>query len=577
MMNTIDWVVLTATLVFIVGYGAWKTRVNKDMSGFLKGGNQMKWWTIGLSIMATQASAITFLSTPGQAYQDGMGFVQFYFGLPIAVIIISTVFIPIYYKLNVYTAYEYLEKRFDLKTRLFTAFLFLVSRGLAAGITIYAPSIILSTLLGWNLALTNIIVGVLVIIYVVSGGTRAVSLTQKWQMGVIMGGMFLAFGLCISYFPDSLSFTEAIDIAGTMGKMEVVNTEFNLEDRYTLWTGLLGGFFLALSYFGTDQSQVQRYLGGKSVTESRLGLMFNGLLKVPMQFFILLVGIMVFVFFQFNEPPAFFNQPGMEQARSTDYAPEIKRIEKQYSDVYHQKERELGLFLMAENPREKQQHLQNATALYQKSEGVREELKATLSKADALIETRDTDYVFLTFILGYMPTGVVGLLLAVILSAAMSSTAGELNALASTTTVDYYKRLSQFRSEPEPVLDAQSKNSAGGDVLTSRLFTLMWGVLAIIVALTASLFDNLIQLVNILGSLFYGSVLGVFLVAFFLKKIGGTAVFWGAVIGECIVLTLHFLTVLEIIELGYLWYNLIGCGAVILLSVLINEISKYNE
>lgn len=577
MMNTIDWIVLIATLVFIVGYGTWKTRVNKDIDGFLKGGNQMKWWTIGLSIMATQASAITFLSTPGQAYQDGMGFVQFYFGLPLAVIVISTVFIPIYYKLNVFTAYEYLENRFDLKTRLFTAFLFLVSRGLAAGITIYAPSIVLSTLLGWNLALTNIIVGILVIIYVVSGGTRAVSLTQKWQMTVIMGGMFLAFGLCISYLPDSLSFTEAIDIAGTMGKMEVVNTEFNLEDRYTLWTGLLGGLFLALSYFGTDQSQVQRYLGGKSVTESRLGLMFNGLLKVPMQFFILLVGIMVFVFFQFNEPPAFFNQPGMEYAKSTEYADEIERIEKKYSDIYSQKERELGQYLIADDPAEKRARLENAKALYDESEHVREELKSTLSRADGLIETRDTDYVFLTFILGYMPTGIVGLLLAVILSAAMSSTAGELNALASTTTVDYYKRLSLFRSEPKDLLHPEPPKNDASDVRTSRLFTLMWGILAIIVALTAGLFDNLIQLVNILGSLFYGTVLGVFLVAFFLKHVGGTAVFWSAVLGEVIVLTLHFLTVAEVIELGYLWYNLIGCAAVVLLSLIMNQIINRNE
>ena len=577
MMNTIDWIVLIATLVAIVGYGTWKTRVNKDIDGFLKGGNQMKWWTIGLSIMATQASAITFLSTPGQAYQDGMGFVQFYFGLPLAVIIISNVFIPIYYKLNVFTAYEYLENRFDLKTRLFTAFLFLVSRGLAAGITIYAPSIVLSTLLGWNLALTNIIVGILVIIYVVSGGTRAVSLTQKWQMTVIMGGMFLAFGLCISYLPDSLSFTEAIDIAGTMGKMEVVNTEFNLEDRYTLWTGLLGGLFLALSYFGTDQSQVQRYLGGKSVTESRLGLMFNGLLKVPMQFFILLVGIMVFVFFQFNEPPAFFNQPGMEYAKSTEYADEIERIERKYSDIYAQKELELGQYLTADDPAEKRARLENAKALYDESEHVREELKSTLSRADGLIETRDTDYVFLTFILGYMPTGIVGLLLAVILSAAMSSTAGELNALASTTTVDYYKRLSLFRSEPKDLLHPEPPKNDASDVRISRLFTLMWGVLAIIVALTAGLFDNLIQLVNILGSLFYGTVLGVFLVAFFLKQVGGTAVFWSAVLGEVIVLTLHFLTVAEVIELGYLWYNLIGCAAVVLLSLIMNQIIIINR
>jgi len=326
-MELLDWIVLVGTLIAIVAYGTWKTRQQSSIESYLKGDNSLKWWTIGLSIMATQASAITFLSTPGQAYESGMGFIQFYFGLPLAMVVISAVIIPIYYRLNVYTAYEYLENRFNMPVRLFTAFLFLVSRGLAAGITIYAPAIVLSTLLGWNLNLTNILVGVLVIIYTVSGGTRAVSITQKWQMAVIFAGMFVAFFLILSYLPDELGFLDAVGIAGAMGKMEIVNTEFDLENRYTLWTGLLGGFFLAMSYFGTDQSQVQRYLGGKSITESRLGLMFNGLLKVPMQFFILFVGIMVFVFYQFNEPPAFFNRPGIEQVYQSENSEKIRQLE----------------------------------------------------------------------------------------------------------------------------------------------------------------------------------------------------------------------------------------------------------
>jgi Na+/proline symporter len=563
-MTLTDWIVVAGTLLLIVGYGAWKTRKNDSISGFLKGDNQQNWWTIGLSIMATQASAITFLSTPGQAFESGMGFVQFYFGLPIAAVIISAVFIPIYYKLNVYTAYEYLESRFGLPTRLFTAMLFLISRGLAAGITIYAPAIILSTLLGWNLYLTNILVGVLVIVYVVSGGTRAVSLTQKWQMGVIMGGMFLAFGLIISYLPDELDFGEAVNLAGEMGKMEIVDTSFNLENRYTLWTGLLGGFFLALSYFGTDQSQVQRYLGGKSVAESRFGLLFNGLLKVPMQLFILFVGIMVFVFFQFNEPPAFFNRPGMKEALQTEHAQKIKDLESEYSSLYSEKETALTTYMLEEGS-EKEQALEKAKNIQNQSDEVRSELKQTLKKADPLIETKDTDYVFLTFILGYMPQGVVGLLLAVILSAAMSSTAGEINALCSTTMVDYYKRLSGKTS------------SEVNEVRMSRLFTLIWGILAITVALSASLFENLIQLVNLLGSLFYGTILGIFLVAFFLKKIGGKPTLWAGILGEIVVLTCHFLTVYEVIEIGYLWYNLIGCGAVIIFAVLFNQIFPSDE
>ena len=555
-MEIIDWIVLLGTLTAIVGYGTWKTRKNKNIEGFLKGDNQMKWWTIGLSIMATQASAITFLSTPGQAYENGMGFVQFYFGLPIAMVIISTVFIPIYYKLNVFTAYEYLEKRFDLNIRLFTAFLFLVSRGLAAGITIYAPAIVLSSLLGWDLTIMNILVGALVIVYTVSGGTRAVSLTQKWQMAIIMGGMFVAFFITFSYLPDQIGFTEAVDIAGIMGKMEVIDTTIDLENRYTLLTGLIGGLFLSLSYFGTDQSQVQRYLGGKSIAESRLGLMFNGLLKVPMQFFILFVGIMVFVFFQFNQPPAFFNAPGLEKAKASSYSAEINQLETNYQNLYVAKEKALTNYVNA-NEEEKQQFKEEAVTLYQQSQEVRSELKSVIKKAAPDVETKDHDYVFLSFVLGYMPQGIIGLLLAVILSAAMSSTAGELNALASTTMVDYYKRI------------VKSDGDEKSDLRISRLLTVIWGLLAIGIALVANLFDNLIQLVNILGSLFYGTILGIFIVAFFLKYVKGRAVLIGGIVGEITVLTLHFLTVYKLIDIGYLWYNVIGCLVVVGISLLV--------
>jgi Na+/proline symporter len=551
---------MIGTLLFIVLYGSWKTRKNKTIQGFLKGDNEMNALTIGLSVMATQASAITFLSTPGQAYESGMGFVQFYFGLPLALILVSSVFIPIYYKLSVFTAYEYLEKRFGVYARLLTAFLFLVSRGLAAGITIYAPSIVLSTLLGWNLQITNVVVGTLVIVYTVSGGTKAVSLTQKWQMAVIMGGMFLAFGIIIYQLSDYLSFVEAIDVAGIMGKMEIIDTSLNLENRYTLWSGLLGGLFLSLSYFGTDQSQVQRYLGGKNIRESRLGLMFNAILKIPMQFFILLVGALVFVFFQFNEPPAFFNQPGRDRAVHSEHKLEIEKLEHQYSQQFVEKRRELQIYLDSKNESERLAARDKARLLYDKSQNTREELKKTLKKANTEIETRDTDYVFLTFILRYLPHGIIGLLLAVILSAAMSSTAGELNALASTTMVDFYRRLGK-----KPQSDKE-------EVRTTRWITLIWGVLAIIVALSAHLFENLIQLVNILGSLFYGTILGIFLTAFFIRFVGQKAILIGAVIGEVSVLTLHLLTSLDIISVPYLWYNVVGCIITIGVAVFVQQL-----
>ena len=563
-MVALDWIVLLSTLLFIVLYGAWKTRKSASISSYLKGDNEMGAWTIGLSVMATQASAITFLSTPGQAYENGMGFIQFYFGLPLALIIVSAVFIPIYYKLNVFTAYEYLENRFGLNTRLFTAFLFLISRGLAAGITIYAPSIVLSSLLGWDLDLTNIFVGVLVIIYTVSGGTKAVSLTQKWQMGIIMFGMFTAFFLLIDYLGEDLTFSQAVDVGGLLGKMEIVNTEFDLSNRYTIWTGLLGGFFLSLSYFGTDQSQVQRYLGGKNIKESRMGMMFNAVLKIPMQFFILFVGLMVFVFYQFNEPPSFFNAPGKNKIYQTEQADNFKQLEANYTEVFTQKKEAIHNYLVTDGLA-KEQYKGQAQALYQQSQDIREEMRGVIKTANVNVDGKDTDYVFLTFILKYMPHGVIGLLLAVILSAAMSSTSSELNALASTTLVDYYKRL--FKKE-------------GSDthyVSASKWLTVAWGVLAICIALSAHLFENLIQLVNILGSLFYGTILGIFLVAFFLKFVKQTALLVGAFTGQALVLILHLLTVYEVIDLGYLWYNVIGSSVVILVALLVQSFTPKVE
>ncbi len=558
-MVALDWIVLLSTLLFIVLYGAWKTRKSSSISSYLKGDNEMGAWTIGLSVMATQASAITFLSTPGQAYENGMGFIQFYFGLPLALIIVSAVFIPIYYRLNVYTAYEYLEGRFGLNTRLFTAFLFLISRGLAAGITIYAPSIVLSSLLDWDLDLTNIFVGVLVIIYTVSGGTKAVSLTQKWQMGIIMFGMFTAFFLIIDYLGQDITFSQAIDLGGVLGKMEIVNTDFDLSNRYTIWTGLLGGFFLSLSYFGTDQSQVQRYLGGKNIKESRMGMMFNAVLKIPMQFFILFVGLMVFVFYQFNEPPAFFNSPGKNKIYQSEQADEFKHLEAAYTEVFTQKKTAIKNYLVTEGDAKEQFKLESQ-ALYQKSQDIRTEMRSVIQEADVDVDGKDTDYVFLTFILKYMPHGVIGLLLAVILSAAMSSTSSELNALASTTLVDYYKRL--YKKE----------GSDAHYVLASKWLTVIWGVLAIFIALSAHLFENLIQLVNILGSLFYGTILGIFLVAFFFKFIKQTALLVGAFTGQVLVLVLHMLTVYEVIDLGYLWYNVIGSSVVIGVSMLVQTV-----
>lgn len=556
-LHKYDWWILSGTLIFIVLYGVYKTRKNKDVTDYLKGGNDARWWTIGLSVMATQASAITFLSTPGQAFHDGMGFVQFYFGLPIAIVIICLVFIPIYHKLKVFTAYEYLEGRFDVKTRTLAALLFLTQRGIGAGITIFAPSIILSAVLGWNLLYLNIIIGILVIIYTVSGGTKAVSVTQKQQMAVIFLGLFVTFLLILNYLPLDISFSKALDIAGANGKMKVLDFSFDWENRYTFWSGIIGGTFLALSYFGTDQSQVQRYLSGRSLKESQMGLLFNGLLKVPMQFFILLVGVMVFVFYQFNSSPLHFNPAAVNDVMTSEYAEQYQELENEKEALDLQlTEKQISYAKINESSEEKEQLLDEIKIINVTKDELREQSKELIKKANPDAETNDKDYVFIHFILNQLPRGLIGLLLAVILSAAMSSTASELNALGSTTTIDLYKRNIQGRTEKHYVR-------------ASKWFTLLWGVIAILVACIANLFENLIELVNIIGSIFYGNVLGIFLLAFFVKFVKSKAVFIAALITQVIIISVWYLDKIGEITLPYLWLNLVGCALVMAIALLL--------
>jgi|TARA_B110000858_G_scaffold171340_1_gene201754 Na+/proline symporter len=570
-LHLVDWIILSVTLISIVSYGTYVTRKNENVTDYLKGGNDSKWWTIGLSVMATQASAITFLSTPGQAFHSGMGFVQFYFGLPIAMIIICVVFIPIYHKLKVYTAYEFLEGRFDLKTRSLAAILFLIQRGLAAGITIFAPAIILSAVLGWDLLTLNIIIGFLVIIYTVSGGTKAVNVTQKQQMIIIFIGMLIAFFMIMSQLPENITFTNALEIAGASNKMEVLDFSFDLSNRYTVWTGILGGTFLMLSYFGTDQSQVQRYLSGKSVRESQLGLIFNGLLKVPMQFFILLIGVMVFVFYQFNASPLNFNPTVNDAIANSKYISEYQQLEAEHIQIENTKRL---LFIDGFQLEEKQQ-IQD---LNERDLAIKAKSKLIIDKIDKentldKIESNDKDYVFIHFILNNLPRGLIGLLLAVILSAAMSSTASELNALASTTAMDLYKR------------NVKGEKSDAHYVIASKWFTLAWGIVAISIACVANLFENLIELVNIIGSIFYGNVLGIFLLAFFFKKVNGNAVFKAALITQVLICLIFYFGIYNLEAQGldpiisYLWLNFIGCILVSFFSLLfvfklINKQSK---
>ena len=555
-MQNLDWFVLIFTLLVIVVYGTIKTSGAKTAKDYIKAGSNAKWWTIGLSVMATQASAITFLSTPGQAFNDGLGFVQFYFGLPIAIIVVCTVFIPIYHKLKVYTAYEFLETRFDLKTRSLTATLFLIQRSLSAGITIFAPSIILSTVLGWDLLTLNIIIGALVIIYTVSGGTKAVNYTQKYQMAIILIGLVIVLFTILSLLPDNINFSNAIKIASVNSKMEVLNFSFDLENRYTVWSGILGGTFLMMSYFGTDQSQVQRYLSGKSLKEMQLGMLFNGVFKIPMQFFILFIGVMVFVFYQYNPSPLNFNPQASKVVSDTSFQDEYIQLEENLKNNFEEKTLILNEFLITENLelKNKIDHLSN------EEKNLRERAKILIEKASDFkqekVETNDKDYVFINFILENLPKGLIGLLLAVILSAAMSSTSSEINALATTTSVDILKR--NFKRITDENI-----------VYYTKLMTLFWGLCAIAIACVAYLADNLIQLVNIIGSIFYGNVLGIFLIAFFFKKIKSNAVFSGAIITQAIIIIAWFYE-----WMPFLWLNVFGCVLVILISSIINIIIK---
>ena len=557
-MNNIDWFVLIFTLLVIVVYGTIKTKGAKTAREYIKAGNNAKWWTIGLSVMATQASAITFLSTPGQAFNDGLGFVQFYFGLPIAVVIVCLIFIPIYHKLKVYTAYEFLEKRFDLKTRSLTAILFLIQRSLSAGITIFAPSIILSTVLGWNLIWTNIIIGLLVIIYTVSGGTKAVNYTQKYQMGIILIGLIIVFVTVINLFPENISFKKAIEIASTNSKMEILNFSFDFENRYTVWSGIIGGTFLMMSYFGTDQSQVQRYLSGKSLREMQLGMIFNGILKIPMQFFILFIGIMVFVFYQFSASPLNFNPQAEKIVSQSSFSENYNSLKIDLKNNFDKKMFFYNEFLNSKNIETKKQIIN----LNKKEDELRKEGKSLIKKAgiekNVKVETNDKDYIFISFILNNLPNGIIGLLLAVILSAAMSSTSSEINALATTSVVDILRRNFSYINDDNIVY-------------YTKLMTFFWGICAITIASFAYLADNLIQLVNIIGSIFYGNVLGIFIIAFFFKKLKSNSVFFGAIITQLIIICAWFFD-----WMPFLWLNVFGCFTVIFISNLINRFKLFS-
>lgn len=561
-MSSIDWIVLIGTLLFIVLYGMWKSKGDKNIDGFLLADKTMPWYVVGISIMATQASAITFLSAPGQAYTDGMRFVQFYFGLPIAMVILCVTFVPIFHRLNVYTAYEFLEKRFDLKTRALTAFLFLIQRGLACGLTIYAPSIILSSILGWNIYWTNLFMGGLVVLYTVAGGTRAVSITQMQQMAVILVGMVAAGFMVVHLLPENISFRESLNLAGKMGKLNVIDFSFDLKNQYNVWSGLIGGLFLMLSYFGTDQSQVGRYLSGKSVGQSRLGLLFNGVIKIPMQFSILLIGALLCVFYQFQQPPLHFNNVEVDKISNSSLAPEYKILESKNEKVYREKKAVMEDLVKAIHSGDEAKSNELGSIAKQKQaemNSLRADGIALMKKNDSKAETNDTNYIFLSFVMKYFPAGLIGLLIAVIFSASMSSTSSELNALASATVVDIYKRL--FKKDSD----------ARHDLRVSRVATVCWGIYAIMVAMFANQLGSLIEAVNKLGSLFYGTILGIFVVAFYIKHVKGAAVFYAALLAEAVVLYCFW------IELtAFLWLNLLGCACVVCFALLFSLNDKSN-
>ena len=553
-MNALDWLVLLGTMLGIAAYGTWKSRRTEQLDAYLRGNQGTRWFTIGVSVAATQASAITFLSIPGQGFESGLGFVQNYFGLPLALILVCAVFLPVYRKLGVYTAYEYLGRRFDGKTRLLGAALFLLQRGLASGVTIYAPAIILSTVLGWPIDATIIGTGLLVVAYTVTGGSVAVSLTQKGQMAVIFGGMVTAFVLLWQRLPD-----EGLAVAGALGRLEAVDFSLDPDRRYTFWSGLLGGFFLSLSYFGTDQSQVQRYIGGGSLREGRLGLVFNALLKIPMQFLILLLGALVFVFYTFERAPVFFNQTEWRQRVAGPDGARFRAIEERHDLLHAERRAAARAWLDARDGGEP--HVAAAAraamlAAQKQVEAVRREAKAALTAGDPRAKTKDSDYVFITFVLTQLPSGLVGLLVAVMFAAALGSKAGELNALGTTTTIDLWRQLRPLAAADE-----------ARNVRTAKWFTALWGLFAIAFALFASFSENLIEAINILGSLFYGVVLGIFLVAFFTRRVGGTAVFTAALAAQGLVIILY-----AVLSISYLWYNLIGCAACVLLALLLQSL-----
>jgi solute:Na+ symporter, SSS family len=548
-VNAVDYVVLLGTMLGIAAYGIWRTRGRRDLNTYLKGAGDTKWFVIGLSVMATQASAVTFLSTPGQGYQDGLGFVQNYFGAPFALIIISMFFLPIYRRLNVYTAYEFLGRRFDAKTRLLGTAIFLLQRGIGAGITIYAPAIVLSTVFGWRLDLTILCSGLVVIAYTVAGGSDAVTLTQKYQIGVIFAGMIAAFFVLLAKLPAGLSFSDALTVAGGMHRLNAIDFSISLRPRYTFWSGLIGGMFLALSYFGADQSQVQRYISGASLRDSRLGLMFNAVCKIPMQFFILLLGAMLFVFYQFEQPPLVFNESAWIARLEHDDNHHLQSLQAKFAELHAQKRELIGAWLSAKHSGDAAGAARAralAVAANDRAEQLRDQAKQAMPA-----KANEADYVFITFILKYLPHGLIGLLVAVFFAAALSSKAAELNALASTTTVDLYRHV--IRREAS---DAHY-------ILASKCFTVFWGLVALSFAMFADMVENLIQAANIVGSVFYGVPLALFLVAFFLRFIRGTAVFWAAIVCQAMVIVLYFR-----LDISYLWYNLIGCAACVLLSVL---------
>lgn len=554
-MSAIDWIVLFLTLLCIVLYGIYKSRNIKNIDGYLLGNRSLPWYTVGLSVMATQASAITFLSAPGLAYTSGMSFVQFYFGLPLAMIILCITFVPIFHRLKVYTAYEFLEKRFDVKTRAFTAFLFLIQRGISTGITIFAPSIILSSILHIDVTYTTLAIGSLVVLYTAYGGTKAVSYTQLLQMGIIFSGLLAAGVMVIYLLPEDIGFQEALHIAGKSGKTNAIDFTLDLNNQYTVWTGLIGGLFLQLSYFGTDQSQVGRYLTGSSVRESRMGLLMNGLLKVPMQFCILLIGILVFAYYQYNTPPLFFNSLETKKLEESAYNDAYQQILKK-QEVLAQEKKEIIYDLTAslDQGNEAQINLdrEKLVALNAQADELRTDVIDLIKQNNPNADTNDNNYIFLSFVTSTFPKGFIGLLIAIIMLASMGATASAINSLASTTVVDIYKRFINKQASEKRYLAA------------SRIFTIGWGIFTVVIALYSSKLGNLLEAVNILGSLFYGTILGIFLVAFYVKRVGGKAVFWAAVISEILVIWIWTLDVV-----AFLWFNLIGCVLVIFIGLIV--------